>query len=187
MVDEMDMSRLEADSAPIGATDGEAKTIGTLAARAIALKNEIDAVALYLGDLQKKYFTVTEKDLPEAMDAAACKTFEDAKTGKKITVKDEVRASISKPNQAEAHKWLRDNNHADLIKNEIKVPLDKGKDNIAGEILTLLKKKFDIEAERSESVHASTLSAFCREQLSKGVELPAAPLGLFIRRVAVIK
>lgn len=184
---EIDLSQLEADSAPVQATDAEAKTIGTLAARAIALKNEIDAVTLMLTDLQKQYMQVTEKDLPEAMDAAACKTFEDSKTGKKITVKDEVRAAISKPNQEVAHAWLREHDHGDLIKNEIKVPLDRGQDNIAPVIIKMLKDTWEIEATRSESVHASTLSAFCREQLSKGVELPAGPLGLFIRRVAVIK
>lgn len=184
---EMDLSQLEADATPISASDNEVKTIGILTARAIALANEIEAMTTALNDLQKQYFTVTEKDLPEAMDAAGSKMFQDSKTGKKVTIKDEVRASISKPNQEVAHKWLRDNNHADLIKNEIKVPLDKGKDNVASEILKLLKDKFEIEASRSESVHASTLSAFCREQLSKGVELPAGPLGLFIRRVAVIK
>lgn len=178
---------LFADSAPVATTTAEAKEIGIIVARALALKNEIDAMQAQLTERTREYTQLVERDLPEAMDAANCGEFKDATSGKKITVKDDVHASISKDNAPAAHDWLRTHEHGDIIKNEIVIPLTKGMDNVANAIIREVKANWDVEIERKESVHASTLKAFCREQLAKGVDLPAGLLGLYIRRVAVIK
>lgn len=176
-----------ADANPVSATDDEVRTISYLAGKALKLKEEIDALDALLKERQKEYLSITEKDLPEAMDAAQCAEFKHAESGKKIQVKDDVHASISKANAPAAHAWLREHNHGDIIKNEITVPLARGLDNVATDIIADIKAKYGIDAERKESVHASTLKAFCREQLAASVELPAGLLGLFIRRVAVFK
>jgi hypothetical protein len=176
-----------ADANPVSATDDEIKAIGYLASKAIALKEEIDAMEEMLKERKREYALLTEKDLPEAMDAAQCGEFKHSESGKKIQIKDDVYASISKDNAPQAHQWLREHNHGDIIKNEIVVPLGRGLDNVAGDIINDIKTRYGIDAERKENVHAQTLKAFCREQLAAGAELPAALLGLFIKRVAVFK
>jgi hypothetical protein len=172
---------------PVSATDAEAAEIGTLTKRAIELQEEIEALSAQVKTRNEELRRITDQDLPEAMDAANCAEFKDKDTGKKITIKEAVTASISKNNAIKAHAWLREHGHESLIKNEIIVPLGKGLDNVAGEIITRLKTEFDVEPERRENVHAQTLGAFCREQLGMGVDLPADLLGMYIRRVAVIK
>lgn len=182
-----DMSDVFADSEKIKATDEELRSISFLVGKAVSLKEEIDAMQAQLDARTKEHRDILEKELPEAMDAAGSSSFTDKDTGKKVAIKDDVRASISKGNAPEAHAWLRNHGHEDLIKNEIIIPLNKGLDNVASEIVQEVKNRFGLDAERKEAVHAQTLGAFCREQLGMGVDLPAGLLGLFIRRVAVIK
>lgn len=182
----MSIDKMWEDSQVTTASTDQLQGIGYLADKAISLKGEIEAMEEALKKLNAQYREITEKDLPEAMDAVNHSEFK-TKDGRKVTVKDDVQASISKDNRPAAHAWLRDHNHEDLIKNQITVPLGKGLDNVATEIIGELKDRYGIEASREESVHASTLKAFCREQLAAGAELPAGLLGLYVRRVAVIK
>jgi len=182
----MSIDKLWEDSQVTTASSEQLQDIGFLADKAISIKEEMTALEEMLKKLGEQYRQITEKDLPEAMDAVNHAEFK-TKDGRKVTVKDDVQASISKDNRPAAHTWLREHNHEELIKNQITVPLGKGLDNVATEIISELKERYGIEASREESVHASTLKAFCREQLAAGVELPAGLLGLYVRRVAVIK
>jgi hypothetical protein len=183
----VDINDIFNDAAPVAASNTQIQEIGILAKQAIALMEEIAAIEEQLKARKKDLDRIVAQDLPEAMDAANSASFTDKSTGKKITIKDDVSASISKNHAPEAHKWLRDNGHEELIKNQIVVPLGKGLDNVASGIITMLKAQFDVEAERKESVHAQTLGAFVREQMAAGVELPHTLLGIYTRRVAVIK
>ena len=179
---------LEQDAkAPVKATNEEVKEIGFLVKRAIELKNELENIDAIRAKYAAELAGILEKDLPEAMDSAGSQLFQDKDSGKKVTVKDDIYASISKDNAPKAHAWLREHNHEDIIKNLITVPLNKGSDNVATEIVKTLHETFGVAAERTESVHASTLKAFCKEQLASGVEMPADLFGIFIRRVATIK
>lgn len=181
-----DMNDVFADSQVTAADNSELASIGFLAAKAIDLQGEITAMEEMLKSRKEELRQIVEGTLPEAMDAVNHSEFKTS-DGRQIKIKDEVHASISKDNAPQAHDWLRNHNFADIIKNEIKIPLAKGKDNVAAQILDDLRERFGIEASRTESVHASTLKAFCREQLEAGVELPAGLFGLFTRRIAVIK
>lgn len=184
----MDMDKLMADAeAPVQASNDEVKEIGRLVQKAVSLQDELAALQEMQKTLTAELLQLTERDIPAIMDEAGTSEFKDAKSGKKVTLKDDVHTSISKDNKAIAHGWLRDHDHNDLIKNVITVPIDKGLDNVATQIVEELRSRYGIDAERTESVHASTLKAFVKEQLGKGVEVPAVPFGIHIRRVAVIK
>jgi hypothetical protein len=175
------------DAGPVEASNSELYEIGAKVSRALVLMDEIDAMESQLKSLKAELNDLTEKQIPEVMDNANCGLFKHKETGRKVEVQDKVTASISKENRPEAHAWLRNAGHEDIIKNKVEFEVGRGKDNIAAEAIASLKQHFGIDAERTESVHAQTLGAFCREQLAAGVELPAALLGLWIRRVAVIK
>lgn len=175
------------DAAPVQATAQELKAISVLVAKALALEAEIEAMSGQLAELKREHAAITELTLPEALDTANCSEFKDSDSGKKVTLKERVNASISVANAPQAHAWLRKNGHGDLIKNQLVVQIERGKDNIVGKLIDDIKKKYGIDSERKESVHAQTLGAFCREQLAAGAELPAALLGLHVQRVANIK
>ena len=99
--------------------------------------------------------------------------------GSKLDVKTFYRGNIAKDRQEEAHDWLRDHNHADLIKNDVICSFGKGEDHDA---LVLMGKLSDIgvDYENKKHVHASTLKAFVREQIAEGVDIPMETFGIFV-------
>ena len=164
---------------------GNVKEVGLYALKAEGLLNEVEALAATLKERQKELRQVLETDLPQAMDAANCKKFETA-GGRKIVIQDIIRANIPGAKQEEAFAWLRDNGHDSLIKHELKVTLDRGKDNLARELGAMLERDYGVLADDKTTVHAQTLSAFCREQLAGGIEIPGDLLGLYTARHAKI-
>ena len=100
------------------------------------------------------------EDLPAAMKTAKLKTFT-LDNGFEIVLDSELKTSITEKNKPGAHKWLRDNKHGDLIKNEFKTTFGKGEAENAEALA-----KYFLEAEQDftqkESVHAQTLGAFVR-------------------------
>lgn len=182
----MDDNDLFNDAAPVEASDTDLASVGALAEKAERMADEVAAMEDVLKERKRELRELLERDLPDAMDAVGLSELK-TKAGRKLTVKDEVRASIPKAAEAEAFSWLRDTGHEDLIKHEVKVALDRGKDNLAKEITTMLARDYGVEPSDKETVHPQTLSAWCREQLAQGVELPADILGLYIGRKVTIK
>lgn len=103
-----------------------------------------------------------------------------------ITVTDELKASIAKKNKPLAHAWLRENGHGDIIKNQVTVRIPAGSDEAADKLLCLAQE-LELDAERDESVHSSTLKAFCKEMQAQGEDLNEDLLGVFNFRKSKIK
>lgn len=137
--------------------------------------------------LKAKQALLLLTEIPAAMDAAKCTLFKTSDGGR-IEVVDQVFASIPKAKLPEALAWLRANNHDDLIKSQITLATGKGESELAAKIVAAIKAAGGAP-EVKETVHAQTLSAWCREQLAKDnpPQLPAELLGLFQSRVAKIK
>ena len=99
--------------------------------------------------------------------------------GYKLDVKTFYRGYISKNRTEEAHDWLRDNDHADLIKNDVICSYGKGEDHDALVLMGKLEE-MNVDYENRKSVHPSTLKAFVREQINEGSELPMDTFGVFV-------
>ena len=107
-------------------------------------------------------------------------------TGEKLTVKEDVYAQLSAESKPGAFAWLEENNFGGLIKTEVSVSFGKGElDNANALIEKLRKEKFDPVLERN--VHAQTLKAFLREQISNGEKVPLESFGARAVFVAQIK
>jgi hypothetical protein len=146
------------------------------AAAELAVKRAEDALQKAQDELRK----IAEGELPELMDSLGLEEFRTA-TGLKIEVKEMIRASIPKPREAEAFAWLRANNHDALIKRSLVVSFGKGEDDEANTLGTQLTEE-GYSFDDKQAVHAQTLSAFVREQLEKGKEIPIDLLGVFRQR-----
>ena len=131
------------------------------------------------------YRRLVEEDLPNKLAEIGLIKVETT-NGDKVEVKPFYKGHISKERMAEAYKWLRTNNHGDMIKNEIKTVFGKGED---GKSITLKKLLNDsgISFTDKESVHPQSLNAFIREQTEKGKALPHDLLGVHIGQIAKIK
>jgi hypothetical protein len=106
--------------------------------------------------------------------------------GSKLSVQTVVSASISKERQPDAHDWLRDHGHGDLIKNTVSVTFGRGQDDAAKDVVRVLQSN-GLDPEQKEAVHPSTLKAFVKEQIEKGSEIPSEMFGIFIGQKTVIK
>lgn len=155
--------------------------------RMMELQNEMEGISAQLKQRQQEFDRLANEVVPSAMDAADCELFVHKTSGMKIVVEDFVQASIPVAMKEEAFKWLMDNGHEDLIKAEVKAALPKGDREIALAIRQAISEQFQIEMAFNESVHASTLKSFCKEQLAAGVALPEKAFGLYQGRVAKIK
>ena len=148
-------------------------------------QDQIEEIEDKLKAKKEVYRRLTEDDLPSKFASMNISKME-MENGDKIEVKPIYRGHISKKNQDQAYTWLRKNNHADLIKNEVKATFGKGEDALAIHTKEFLNAKGLSFTDR-ESVHPQSLSAFIREQTEKGKALPHDLLGIHIGQTTKIK
>lgn len=130
---------------------------------------------------------VSEKELPALMDEIGSEDFTTS-DGIRITVKEDIRASITPERAPEALGWLEENEHGDLIKREFKVIFGRNEEDWAKEFQeTLAKSDRPLNYEVKRGVHASTLSAFVREQLKEGADIPLETFSVLRQRKTAIK
>lgn len=90
--------------------------------------------------------------------------------GRKITVKDVVRATLPEANRPRGYAWLLKNGHGGLIKRTVEVAFPAVQGKQAEELLTTLGEKFGQNARQVMKVEPSTLTSFVKKQLEKQSE-----------------
>lgn len=167
-------------------TDKQLKVVGDLAKMQTILENKIKEKEEDLATLKEELKQCSQVDLPEALAETGLSEVK-LVDGTKITVQQFYNASIPKDRADEAFKWLRDNEHGDLIKNTISCDFGRGEDGNA----KVLKESLDgsgISYTDKVGVHPQTLKAFVREQVESGQKLPLDLLGVYIgQKTKIIK
>lgn len=164
------------------------QTVSNYIERALKLEEEIEAMEATVSELRADYMKIIELDLPATMQQLSMDEF--TLRGHKVTLKNDVYASISKANEDEAFGWLRSNGFGDIIKDNITVVFAAGEDEAAEKLNTLIDADEDLKRlphERKQAIHAATLKAFVKEQLEGGKPLPVELFGVFQRTVAKIQ
>lgn len=135
------------------------------------------------------------KELPDLLDAANIDKIglpeEAGLPAYDINLKPFYRANIAASwphdKRQAAFNWLTEHGHGDLIKTEITVGFARGAHNEALSFAQDTKER-GLEPEMKEAVHTGTLSAWLRETVEKGQELPPLEvLGASVGRVATLK
>ena len=129
---------------------------------------------------KKRLREINEGTLPALMDELGLETFT-TQSGLKISIKEAIRASIAKKNQAAAMAWLRQHGHEKLIKHKIEV--NPSNPNEAEMIVKMLE---EFSFNDNESVHAQTLAKFVREKLEAGEDIPQELFGVYRQRISKI-
>lgn len=163
---------------------GELSQLSKLAEEQVKAEAE---VARLEGELEKARALArdfAERQVPELMDSIGIEEFKTS-TGLKIKVQETIRASISAANGPRAYAWLRENGHAALIKRVLKVEFGKGQDEAAEAALKALEER-DLDVDDKTAVNPQTLSAFAREKLREGADIPLDLLGVHRSRVSKI-
>jgi len=174
--DEMDFEG-DADDNLSNVDGKKIKTIADLAQKQIELDEKVVHGQAFVADLQAELKQVKEVDLPAAMAAAGVDQIK-LSTGEKVTVEHLVRANIPKKHQGAAMAWLRKHKAGSLIKNEVVAKFGAKEDKKAAALAKqLLKEK--VEHARKESVPWNTLSAYVREQMEAGRDIPKNIFGIY--------
>lgn len=126
------------------------------------------------------------KEIPELLASMRLKECTTA-SGIEVKIKREIKASLPGLERVEARlgafRWLVDNGHAGVIKNNVAITLDRGEDARADELVVELRAKgFEVEAKKD--VHAGTLGALVRELMTEGKIVPKENFNLFDQTIA---
>jgi hypothetical protein len=153
----------------------------------LALKAAETAVVMAETDLRKVQETlrqVQEHDLPEYMASLGLETFTTT-DGLAVRVDEKIHASIG-DRKVVAYKWLIDNGHGGLIKRTVEVAFNVDQAEQAEALVCELVGQY-AGVRQNMKVEAATLTAFVKEQLEKGEDIPHDIFGVFEQRIARIE
>lgn len=139
-----------------------------------------------LKEAQAKLKDLAEVKIPALMDEVGLKDFKTA-SGLKVKLDEKMHASIPKEKAISAFSWLEEHEHGDLIKRKFIIEFGRDEEEEA----KVFKDKIEalnlpLDVEEKKEVHHTTLSAFVKEQLEAGVDIPLDLFGAFWRRKAKI-
>lgn len=144
--------------------------ISRLARALVDADAAVDNANEALKEAKERARIVREETIPSAMQELGISSIT-LDTGEKLKVEQEVYASIPAANKNAAYAWLDDNGFGGLIKILVDAQFGKGEQEAATALMQELQER-GLQVTAEQSVHASTLKAFLKEQLSKGANVP---------------
>ena len=183
MVKQIDIQKVS--GAFMKASDEQINTISATCTELQETEQEIAYLEENLKKKKKDSLFLSEETIPNLMTEAGVSSL-DLADGTSVKITPLYGARISKDRQEEAFKWLRDNNHADLIRNNVGVSFTAGDDSKAQHVLELLTKA-NYRPVQKQEVNAMQLKQFVREQTEKGVTLPADLFSIYVANRTKIK
>ena len=166
-------------------TNDELSAISNLAQEQKRIELEIQSLEVDLLHAKEALRQVQEFLLPEAMAKVGMSEFK-LVDGSKITIKDDVYASIRKDKVSEAVSWLDSIGLGDIVKDKIDVNFGRGESRNAAELMAFCRSN-GYSASETLSVHPQTLKATVKEQMSRGIEFPDDLFSTGPIRKAIIK
>jgi len=152
-------------------------------------EDEVAKAENALATAKKKLARLSEYVIPDVMEEMGINEYK-TNDGLTIKLKQAIRASISEVNRSDAFGWMTDHDHEAMIKTSIVIEKPALLDDFdnAEKLKEALKLVMDslpnIEA---KSIHSSTLSAFVRDKLEDGEEIPLDTFSVFRQVTSVIK
>lgn len=145
------------------------QAVSTMCSTLLELERVAKAQEEALTELNARIRIIKEESIPMMMQELGLESIS-LTSGEKVTIFQEVYASIPASERERAYTWLVENNFGSIIKTSVEATFGKGEiENATAMIEQLQQLGFD--AKLSRSVHASTLKAFLREQLANGTNI----------------
>jgi len=182
-------AEMEADSATASGVeklgDDKLSAVSQLAEKLRLQAESVEDIEQSLKDAKKTLYKLRDDTLPTALQELGLTglTLED---GSKVTLRPTYGGHISEDNREEAHSWLRDNNHDDIIKNTVSCQFGRGEDGDAAKFYEELTRQGLVASQKTQ-VHAQTLKAWVRERVENGDNFPMELFGAFVGQRAEIK
>ena len=142
------------------------KDLSELCQKLLRVEAEVGNTEERLKRLKDQQRELSEQLIPDRLTQLGVSDIK-LNDGSRISAEPFYSARISVANLEEAHNWLRDNGHGDIIKNTMTLSFGQGEDSLAKELVALCKSEGFVPTEK-EAVHPSTLKAFVKEQIESG-------------------
>ena len=152
--------------------------IATACNKLLDIQKEVSALEDQLKKKKEQELKLSEQDIPNLMQKAGAASIK-LTDGTAVEIKPYYGARIPASRTEEAFDWLRENNFADLIKNNVTLTFGRNEDNVAKSIVDDLRNKGH-NVKQAEKVEPMTLKAFVREQIEKGKDVPADLFGVYV-------
>jgi len=163
---------------------GTGKQLSQLVRTLRGVEDQIADAETHLKSLKQEKHKLSVENIPALMDEMGVERLDvDGLTVERRMV---VSASIPVDRRDEAYTWLRENNLDDIIKNDVILSFGKGQDNLAGDVVGLLKDR-GFDPSTKTHVHPSTLKAFVKERITDGKPIDLDMFGAFVNNTAQIK
>lgn len=184
MSDEL-LNAMVQDAVGVSVTTTELLDISTLAARQLELEEKVRSIESDLKAANEELRQVQEFLLPEAMASVGMAEFK-MEDGRKVTIREDIFASIRADHTEAAFEWLASQGLGDIIKDEVRVRFGKGESDKALEVVSFCKDR-RYNAEEKMTVNPQTLKATIKEQMARGVQFPEEMFSVAPYKKAVIK
>lgn len=166
-------------------TNTELSEISQLAEQQMVLESEVKEYEERLSQANDKLKHIQEVLLPEAMANIGLSEFKLA-CGAKVSVKDDVYASIRADYMLSAVSWLDSHGLGDIVKDDVSVKFGRG-DKAKAEDVVEFCQRSGYNVTEKLSVHPQTLKATVKEQRARGVQFPEEFFSIMPVRKSVIK
>lgn len=171
------------NDAEVAAAFAELDRLTIQAERATAARKQAEEQLQKAKQAEEQLLTKQIPELLGKMHLDECTTA----SGIQVKVKREIKASLPGHERVEARmgalRWLIDNGHGGVIKNNVTVALDRGADERADALVVELRAKgFEVEAKKD--VNHMTLGSLVRELMADGKIVPREYFNLFDMRIA---
>ena len=128
------LDEMESDVTTPTIGDNSLKEMADLCAEQVSLQEEVKQLEEQLKAKKQAVNKLSLEIIPAKMQELGLESLT-LKDGSSVKVKQLVQASIPVPRREEAFKWLRDNGHGDLIKNQVSATFGKGEDTSANDFI----------------------------------------------------
>ena len=163
----------------------EVKEISEACNKLTSQNQKVETIQKSLKEAEEESRRLSEEVIPTLMQQAGVSSIK-LDNGTSVEVSPYYYAKISEDRKAEAFQWLRENNHGDLIKNNVSVSFGKGEDSNAVNLKSELEAK-GLVVDQKQDVHWQTLRGFVKEQIEKNKTIPSETFGLYIANRTKIK
>lgn len=169
----------------IAVSNSQLKLISELAERQLSCEAAVLAAEEILKERQETLRKIVEKDLPEAMAEAGCKSYT-LMNGRVVSIKDGLSASIPAARKQEVCGWLREHGFGDIVSEDVELSFGRGEENKAHELAVRLQEEGLFPVCRTD-VNTARLKALISEQLELGKDMPLELLGAYVWKKSVVK
>lgn len=163
----------------------ELSEIAQLAESQHAAQVKVEKLETELEIAQKELRNISEKLLPDKMEALGLSDYSTT-TGIHVVISEKIRASLAVENRPKGFAWLEENGFGGMIKTTVVSAFGRQQLEKASALADKLREEGYL-TNMERKVEPATLTAFVKEQLTQGKELPLDVFGVFRQRIAKVE